>query len=140
MLAAVPIEIQVYVFGLAFGIAVPLLVFWLLHRPLREFLKAIFHSRAIEQFWLRVVLLGFLASTLSVAVIFQTDQTAKTDEIALYFNVADKLKQMLDSLIFAMLAIFLPLLAAYTILHVPRRETPAAIESETEDPSTCPKS
>ncbi len=137
MLAAVPIEIQVYAFGLALGIAVPVLVFWLLHRPLREFLRAIFHSPAIEQFWLRVVLLGFLASTLSVAVVFHPDQAAKTDEVALYFNVADKFKQMLDSLVFAMLAVFLPLLASYTILHIPRREKPSLVENEE---GSCPKS
>jgi prolipoprotein diacylglyceryltransferase len=121
MLAVLPIELQVYAFGLALGITVPILLFWLLHRPLREFLKEIFHSSAIEQFWLRVVLLGFLASTLSVAVVFQPAAASKTDEVALFFNVADKFKQMLDSLMFVMLATFLPLLAAYTILHIPRR-------------------
>jgi hypothetical protein len=124
------IEWQVYAFGLALGIAVPILVFWLLHRPLRAFLKEIFHSPAIEQFWVRVVLVGFLASTLSVAVILKKEDAMKADELALFFNVADKFKAMLDSLIFSMLMIFLPLLAAYTILHVPRRGSPAAQSEE----------
>jgi hypothetical protein len=53
--------------------------------------------------------------------VFKAEVASKSDEVALFFNVADKFKQMLDSLIFAMLAIFLPLLAAYTILHMPRR-------------------
>jgi hypothetical protein len=126
MLASLPIEVQVYAFGMMLGFAVPFLLFWFLHRPLRAFLKEIFHSPPIEEFWLRVVLIGFLASTLSVAITFQTAAASKTDEVALFFNVADKLKQMLDSLIYAMLALFLPLLAAYTILHMPRRaEGPA---------------
>jgi hypothetical protein len=131
MLGASPIEVQVYAFGLALGIAVPLLLFWLLHRPLRAFLKEIFRSPAIEQFWMRVVLVGFLASTLSVAVIFKPEDASKSDEVALFFNVADKLKMMLDSLIFAMLMIFLPLLAAYTILHMPRRDTKPQPEEQT---------
>ncbi len=130
MFAVLSIEIQVYVFGLALGLSVPLLLFWLLHRPLREFLKEIFHSAEIEQFWLRVVLIGFLASALSVAVVFQPAVASKTDEVALFFNVAEKFKQMLDSLIFAMLAIFLPLLAAYTILHFQRRGIGPASRSE----------
>ncbi len=121
MRASLPIEVQVYAFGMMLGFAVPFLLFWFLLRPLREFLKEIFHSPAIEEFWLRVVLIGFLASTLSVAVVFQPADASKADEVALFFNVADKFKQMLDSLIYAMLAIFLPLLAAYTILHMSRR-------------------
>ncbi len=129
------LEVQVYVFGLALGIAVPLLLFWLLHRPLREFLKEIFHSAPIEQFWMRVVLVGFLASTLSVAVVFKAEVASKSDEVALFFNVADKFKQMLDSLIFAMLTIFLPLLAAYTILHMPRRGTKP--QSEVDNAGSC---
>jgi hypothetical protein len=121
MRASLPIEVQVYAFGMMLGFAVPFLLFWFLLRPLREFLNEIFNSPAIEEFWLRVVLIGFLASTLSVAVVFQPADASKADEVALFFNVADKFKQMLDSLIYAMLAIFLPLLAAYTILHMSRR-------------------
>ena len=138
MFAALAIEIQAYIFALVLGLSIPLLLFWLLRQPLREFLKAIFHSAAIEQFWMRVVLIGFLASTLSVAVVFQPENASKTDEMALFFNMADKFKQMLDALIFAMLAIFLPLLAAYTILHMSRREERSSAEREGEAP--CPRS
>lgn len=127
MFSALTIEVQVYLLGMALGIAVPLVLFYLLHRPLREFLKEIFHSPAVEQFWLRVVLIGFLASALSVGVTFQPAAASKADEIALFFNLVDKFKAMLDQLMFAMLAIFLPLLAAYTILHLPRHgKDPAA--------------
>ncbi|MBI2826471.1 MAG: hypothetical protein HYX69_17475 [Planctomycetia bacterium] len=121
MIAFRSIDAQTFMFGIVLGIVFPLLLYWLLYRPLHEFLKEIFHSPAIEQFWLRVVLIGFLASTLAVAVVFQPPDATRTDEVAFLFYIGDRCKQMLDSLIFAMLTIFLPLLAAYTILHVRRR-------------------
>ncbi len=136
MFEALPVEVQVYITGMFLGVAIPLVIFWLLNRPLREFLKEIFHSPPVEQFWVRVVLLGFLVSTLSVALVFRPLDPATTDDVALFFNVADNCKQMLDGLIFSMLVIFLPLLAAYTILHVPRRmQQPGGEES-----SACQKS
>lgn len=137
MLETLPVEVQIYITGMFLGVAIPLVIFWLLHRPLREFLREIFHSPAVEQFWVRVVLIGFLASTLSVALVFRPVDQATTDDVALFFNVADHCKQMLDGLIYSMLVIFLPLLAAYTILHVPRRmRSPAA----GEEPVICRKS
>ena len=117
----VAVEVQTYLFGMVLAIAVPSLLFWLLRAPLREFLREIFHAPAVEQFWLRVVLIGFVALTLSIGLVFHPVDLSKSDEVALAFNVADKLKQMLDSLLAVMFATFLPLLAAYTILHVPTR-------------------
>lgn len=139
MFESLPVEFQVYIAGIFLGISIPLVIFWLLYRPLCEFLREIFHVKAVEQFWLRVVLIGFIASTLSVALVFRPVEAATADEVALFFNVADNCKQMLDGLIFSMLIIFLPLLAAYTILQVPRRGQPAGKTSQPES-VPCPKS
>lgn len=138
MFETLPVEVQVYITGIFLGVSIPLVLFWLLYRPLREFLKEIFYSAAVEQFWVRVVLIGFVASTMSVALVFRPVDAATADEVALFFNVADNCKQMLDGLIFSMLVIFLPLLAAYTILHVPRRGQ--AAPNGAEEPTACPKS
>ena len=125
MLRNLPPDAQAYVLTLVFGVAAPLLIYGMLRLPLRHFLASIFGSAAIEQFWMRVVLVVLLATGVAQAIGYHPDKAAAADFVALLWNVGDEIKNILDSLILAMLGLFLPLLLAYTILHAgrPRKET-----------------
>lgn len=140
MFEYLPVEVQVYILGIFLGLSIPLVLYWFLYQPLKQFLREIFASPPVEQFWLRVVLIGFVAGTMSVALVFRPVAAATVDETALFFNVADNCKQMLDSLAMSMLVIFLPLLAAYTILHLPRRRVPPPSDGETPSNKETPSS
>lgn len=125
MFANLPVAFQAYVISLFVGLAVPLFTYWLLRRPLRHFLQAIFENVAIERFWMRLVLLVILLSTFSAAVGYEPNDEVGEDFVVLVWNLADQTQSVLQSLVFALFMLFLPLLLSYTILHVgsPRGRT-----------------
>ncbi len=120
MLEYLPIDVQLYLVALVFAASASFLTYWFLYASLRHFLGEIFASREVEQFWVRVVFLVLFGSTLAVAVAYQPDITTSGDVAALIWNMADTFKEILDRLIMVMFALFLPLLASYTVLHVGR--------------------
>ena len=133
MLDNLPVDAQAYLFTLLLGICAPLVLFWMLRLPLRQFLTAIFRDRGIERFWLRVVLLVLLCQSLAVSVGYQPDPGATLDDVALVWNVADQVQSILQSVVFSMFGLFLPLLLSYTILYVGRDRT-AKPDTRSEGP------
>jgi len=132
MFEGFPVDVQAYVFSLVVGITAPLLLFGMLRMPLRHFLHAIFHSAAIERFWLRVVFLALLIGSLSSAVGYWPSDSADEDFIVLIWNLADQVQSILQTLLFSMIALFLPLLLSYTILHVRRDRGKEQTEDDEE--------
>ncbi len=120
MFDRLPPEVQVYLFSLGVGLSAPVLVYWMLRGVLGHFLQAIFRNRDIERFWMRVVLLVLLAGALSKAVTYKADSDVLSDYVAIIFSLSDQVQAILESLLWTMLALFLPLLLSYTILHVGR--------------------
>jgi hypothetical protein len=114
---ALPVEIQVYLFSLLLGIAAPLLIFMMLYGALRHFLASIFGDPKIEAFWLRLILLVMLLASLSAAVRYRPDASVMRDVVALVFNLADSVQGILEALLYTVFALFLPLLATYTVLQ-----------------------
>ncbi len=117
MFERLPVEIQVYLFSLFFGVAAPLLIYWMIRAPLARFLAAIFADGAIESFWARLIVLVMLLSALSAAIRYRPDSGVLADNIALVFSLADSVQAILEFLLYALIALFLPLLATYTVLH-----------------------
>jgi hypothetical protein len=117
MFEALPVPIQVYLFSLLLGAAAPLLVFWMIYPALRHFLSAIFADAKIESFWLRLIVLVLVLAALSAAVRYRPDAAVLTDGVALVFSLADSVQAILEVLLYALIALFLPLLATYTVLH-----------------------
>ena len=124
MFEALPVALQVYLFSLLLGVAAPLLVFWMLLTALRPFLAAIFADRKIESFWLRLIVLVLMLGSLSAAVKYRPDSGVLTDSVALVFSVADSVQGIFQVLLYVLIALFLPLLATYTILHAAKARTP----------------
>jgi len=126
MTSNLPADAQAYLIALFFGVSAPLIVFWMLHLPLRHFLSEIFRSPPVEQFWIRLVVVVLVCSGLSAAVGFRPDAAAAANFVALIWNLADEFRAILDGILYSMLALFLPLLLSYTILHAGRfRALPA---------------
>jgi hypothetical protein len=123
MFERLPIEIQVYLFSLLFGSAAPLLIYWMLRPALGHFLAAIFGDRRIEAFWLRLIVLVLLLAGLSAAVRYRPDSGVLADSVALVFSLADSVQGILEVLLYALVALFLPLLATYTVLFAAGRGT-----------------
>jgi hypothetical protein len=117
MFERLPIEIQVYLFSLLFGIAAPLLIYWMIRVPLARFLSAIFSDELIESFWARLIVVVTLLATLSAAIRYRPDSGVLADNVALVFSLADSVQSILEFLLYALIALFLPLLATYTVLH-----------------------
>jgi hypothetical protein len=117
MFEALPVPIQVYLFSLFLGVAAPLLMFWMIYHALRHFLAAIFADNKIEGFWLRLIVLVLTLAALSAAVRYRPDSAVLNDGVALVFSLADSVQAILEVLLYALLALFVPLLATYTILH-----------------------
>lgn len=120
MLENLPVNVQVYLFSVALGVAAPLTVFWMLRAPLAVFLASIFRDAGIERFWMRVVLLVLFCGAFSVAIGFVPARDAAQDMVVLVWNLADQVQSILESLLWSMLGLFLPLLLSYTILNVGR--------------------
>ena len=117
MFETLPVEIQVYLFSLVFGVAGPALIYWMLRPALVHFLASIFHDVQIERFWLRLILLVLVLASLSVAVEYRPDSGVLNDSVALVFSLAFPVHGIMQNLLYALFALFLPLLATYTILH-----------------------
>ena len=117
MFEALPVEIQVYLFSLLLGIAAPLMVFMMLYGALRHFLASIFADPKIEAFWLRLIVLVLLLAALSSAVRYRPDASVMGDMVALVFDLADSVQGILEMLLYAIFALFLPLLATYAVLQ-----------------------
>ena len=127
MISGMPTDVQAYAIALFFGVAAPMVVFWMLHLPLRHFLSEIFRSPPVEQFWLRLVIVVLVCAGLSAAVGFRPDVAVAANFVALIWNLADEFRSILDNILYSMFALFLPLLLAYTILHAGRfRAAPTA--------------
>jgi hypothetical protein len=123
MFDRLPIEIQVYAFSLVFGLAAPLLIYWMIRPPLARFLAAIFAEGPIEVFWSRLIVLVLVLLALSGAIAYRPDSGVLADNVALVFSLADSVQLILERLLFGLIALFLPLLATYTILHAAAART-----------------
>ncbi|MBX7165654.1 MAG: hypothetical protein K1X74_04840 [Pirellulales bacterium] len=121
MPSGLSVEIQLYLAGLAIAFAAPLFVFWLLAPSLAHFLRAIFAQPEVERFWKRLTIIVFVAASVSSGIAYHPDASANSDLAVLTWSFADQVKQTLDNLLWAMLAIFLPLLLAYMVLYAGRR-------------------
>jgi len=117
MFERLPIEIQVYLFSLVFGLAAPLLIYWMIRPPLARFLAAIFADGPIESSWSRLIVLVLTLAALSAAIRYRPDSGVLADNVALVFSLADSVQAILEILLYALVALFLPLLATYTVLH-----------------------
>jgi len=124
MFERLPIEIQVYLFSLLLGTAAPLLIYWMIRPALRHFLAAIFAAEKIEAFWLRLIVLVLMLASLSAAVRYRPDGGVLDDNVALVFSLADSVQSILEVLLYCLVALFLPLLAAYTVLFAAGARTP----------------
>ena len=131
MLELLPVAFQAYIFTLAAGLFVALVVFWMLFHPLRSFLKAIFDNEPVERFWMRLIFLVLVLNTFSAAVGYRPDEDIALDIVVLVWNLADQLQSIFQALLLAIFLLFLPLLLSYTILHVGR---PAHTASERNSP------
>jgi hypothetical protein len=121
---ALPVSLQVYLFSLLLGVAAPLLVFAMLLSALRHFLAAIFADRHIEAFWLRLIVLVLVLAALSAAVQYRPNSAVLSDAVALIFSLADSVQGIFSALLYALIVLFVPLLATYTILHAARVRSP----------------
>jgi hypothetical protein len=128
MFERLPIEIQVYLFSLLFGLAAPLLVYWMLRPALVHFLAATFGDERIEAFWRRLIVLVLVFAALSAAVRYRPDGGVLDDSVALVFSLADSVQSILEVLLYALVALFLPLLATYTVLYAAGRGPRKAAE------------
>jgi hypothetical protein len=124
MFDLLPVPISVYCFSLVLGIAAPLLIFLMLRPALKHFLASMFADPRIEAFWQQVILLVMLLAALSAAVRYRPDVALLVDAVALTFSLADSVQSILEMLLYAVFALFLPLLATYTVLHATRARTP----------------
>ena len=124
MFEFLPVPISVYCFSLLLGVAAPLLIFLMLLPALKGFLASIFAEPKIERFWLQLILLVLLLAALSAAVRYRPDTALLVDSVALTFSLADSVQTILEMLLYAMFALFLPLLATYTVLHAARARSP----------------
>jgi hypothetical protein len=124
MFEFLPVPISVYCFSLVLGVAAPLLVFFMLRPALKHFLASIFADPKIELFWQQLILLVLLLAALSAAVRYRPDLALIADVIALTFSLADSVQSILEMLLYAVFALFLPLLATYAVLHATRARTP----------------
>jgi hypothetical protein len=124
MFEFLPVPISVYCFSLLLGVAAPLLIFLMLLPALKRFLASIFAEPKIERFWLQLILLVLLLAALSAAVRYRPDTALLVDPVALTFSLADSVQTILEMLLYAVFALFLPLLATYTVLHASRARSP----------------
>jgi hypothetical protein len=121
---ALPVSLQVYLFSLILGVAAPLLVFWMVLAALKHFLAAIFADHKIEVFWLRLIVLVLVLASLSAAVRYRPNTAVLSDSVAIVFSLADSVQEIFGMLLYALVALFLPLLATYTVLHAAKVRSP----------------
>jgi len=123
MFEFLPVPISVYCFSLVLGTAAPLLVYFMLRPALKHFLASIFADPKIEAFWAQLIVLVITLAALSAAVRYRPDPALLIDAVALTFSLADSVQSILEMLVYALFALFLPLLATYTVLHAARART-----------------
>jgi hypothetical protein len=116
-------DVQAYLVVLFFGVSAPMVIFWMLYLPLCQFLAEIFRSKKVEQFWVRLIVVVLVSTGVSQAVGYQPAAAVSTNFVALVWNLAEQIRSVLEALLWSMLATFLPLLLAYTILHAGRFNT-----------------
>ena len=109
--------------GLLLTIIAVLMILFMLLPALKHFLASIFSDPKIEVFWQHLILLVLLLASLSAAVRYRPDVALLVDAVALTFSLADSVQGILEMLLYAVFALFLPLLATYTILHAARART-----------------
>ena len=115
-----PIPLQVYLFGVLIGVALPLFLFWMMRRALTHFLSAIFVEPAIVWFWQLLIAMVLVLSGLAAAVRYRASEDVLQDDVAIFFSVSDTLQAILENVLYTLLALFLPLLVAYTVIHAGR--------------------
>lgn len=130
MTSNLPADAQAYLIALFFGVAAPLIVFWMLHLPLRHFLSEIFRSPPVEQFWLRLVIVVLVCAGLSATVGYRPDKAVFSNFVALIWNLADQFQAILYGILSSLFGLFLPLLLTYTILHAGRFRATTAERKE----------
>ena len=123
MFEFLPVAISVYGFSLVLGTAAPLLIYFMLRPALKHFLASIFADPKIEAFWEQLIVLVITLAALSAAVRYRPDAALLVDAVALTFSLADSVQSILEMLLYALFALFLPLLATYTVLHAARART-----------------
>ncbi len=115
-----PIPLQVYLFSLLIGIALPLFLFWMMRRALTHFLSAIFVDAAIVWFWQLLIVMVLVLTGLAAAVRYRASEDVLQDDVAIIFSVSDALQAILENVLYALFALFLPLLVAYMVVNAGR--------------------
>jgi len=122
-----PLTLQVYLCAIVIGIALPLMIFWMVYRALAHFLAAIFHDALIVRFWSRQFLLVLMLAGLGPAIRYRPEEPVLHDSVAIVFSMADSLQEILSGVLLALFGLLLPLLFAFTILHAGKKQ-PAVAE------------
>lgn len=130
MTSTMPADAQAYLIALFFGVTAPLVVFWMLHLPLRHFLAEIFRSPPVEQFWFRLVIVVLVCTGLSATIGYRPAGLVAFDFVALIWSLGEQFQSILYGILYSLFGLFLPLLLAYTILHAGRSRTAAAERKE----------
>lgn len=118
-----PIPLQVYLFSVVIGVALPLIIFWMMRRALSHFLSAIFCDAAIVRFWQLQIVLVLILAGLAAAVRYRATEEVLQDSVAIIFSVSDSLQVILENVLYTLFALFLPLLLAYIVLNAGRDRT-----------------
>jgi hypothetical protein len=115
-----PIPLQVYLFSLLIGVALPLFLFWMMRRALTHFLSAIFVEAAIVRFWQLLIAMVLVLTGLAAAVRYRASEDVLQDDVAIIFSVSDALQAILENMLFTLFALFVPLLVAYMVVNAGR--------------------
>lgn len=115
-----PIPLQVYLFGVLIGVALPLFLFWMMRRALTHFLSAIFVDAAIVWFWQLLIAMVLVLAGLAAAVRYRASEDVLQDDVAIFFSVSDALQAILENVLYTLFALFLPLLVAYMVVNAGR--------------------
>jgi hypothetical protein len=118
-----PIPLQVYLFSLLMGVALPLFLFWMMRRALTHFLSAIFVEAAIVRFWQLLIAMVLVLAGLAAAVRYRSSEDVLQDDVAIIFSVSDALQAILENVLYTLFALFLPLLVAYMVVNAGRDRT-----------------
>jgi hypothetical protein len=128
-----PIPLQVYLFSLVLGVALPLVILWMMWRALSHFLTAIFREKPIVWFWQLQIGLVLVLAGLAAAVRYRATEDVLQDAVAIVFSVSDSLQAILENVLYALFAMFLPLLLAYMVLNAGRDRAAIAPQPQEEN-------
>jgi hypothetical protein len=118
-----PIPLQVYLFSLLIGVALPLFLFWMMRRALTHFLSAIFVEAAIVRFWELLIAMVLVLTGLAAAVRYRASEDVLQDDVAIIFSASDALQAVLENVLYTLFALFVPLLIAYMVVNASRDRT-----------------